>query len=41
MFVKKNTKTTVRDEIETYTVITIMGLMRNYDNDRFKVMIFS
>ena len=32
MFVKKNTKTTVCDEIEIYTMIKIMGLMRNYDN---------
>ena len=41
MFVKKNTKTTVCDEIEIYTMISIMGLMRNYDNDKFKVIIFS
>jgi len=32
MFVKKNKKTTVCDEIEIYTMIKIMGLMRNYDN---------
>ena len=32
MFVRKNTKTTVCDEIEIYTMIKIMGLMRNYDN---------
>ena len=41
MFVKKNKKTTICDEIKIYTMISIMGLMRNYDNDKFKVIIFS
>ena len=30
MFVKKNRKTTVCDEIEIYTMIKIMRFMRNY-----------
>jgi len=38
---EKHADSHIHDEIETYTMITIMALTRKYDKDGFKVIIIS